>query len=156
LKEALRPLGQQLDAALAGPKYGGLTPLEKRAVLILAVNAVMIIESGQCSDPSAQGSAAESFLFTFAGIGRKPLKPVFDLPPARKSDLLDEAMDLASQQPEDTKRINALCNGKLLPASAAKPIAERRAGARQVLSIGLSPPARQEPAAPQPPADATH
>jgi hypothetical protein len=156
LKAALVSLGQQVNNALEGPEYSGFNQLEKRTVLLLTVNTVMIIEAGQCSDPSAQGSAAESFLFTYVGIARKAMQPVFDLPAARKAEILDKAMDLASQQPPDDKRINALCDGKVLPASSVKPIAEQQALARQVMSLALSPPPREEPAATPPPAGPTH
>jgi hypothetical protein len=145
LKEALRSLGQQIDGALAGPTYSGLDPLERRTVLILAVNAVMIMEAGQCSDPSAQGSAAESFLFTYVGIGRKQMQPVVDLPAARKAELLDKALNLASQQPPDANRVDALCRGKVLSAPSVRPIAEQQALARQVMSLALSPPPRTDP-----------
>jgi|SRR5579863_307687 len=148
VQEAMGRLGERIGSALA-KRSDGLDPLEKRTVGVLAIYAALIVETGECADPSAAGSAAETFLFTFAGLGRKSLQPIFDLPASRKTDLLDKAMAVASQVTPDAGLAESLCHGALLPALSAKPIAERLQGARQVLSLGLSPPTSN--ASPQPP-----
>src|SRR5438132_9204622 len=141
---AIRRLGESIDSALAGAQYAGFDPLQKRTVALLAVNAALIIETGQCADPSASGSAAESFLFMFAGAGRKALQPIFALSAARKAELVDRAMELESQRTMDPELVDHLCDGRLLPASSIKPITERRDVARQVLLLGLSPPTSEK------------
>jgi hypothetical protein len=148
--EAIR---QRIDGALADHAYNGLDPLEKRTIAYLAVNAVMIIETGQCAEAGAAGTAAEGFLFTFGSFGRKGLQRIFELPAARKTDLVDKAMELASQQTPDAGLTHSICDGRLLPASSIKPIAERREEARQVLLLGLSPPTSNTLTQPPPPGE---
>ncbi len=152
--EAVGHLGQRIDSALADPRYNGLNPVEKRLVAYLALNAMMMVETGQCADLSAPGSAAESFLYTFTALSRGSLKPVFELPAARKTDLVDSAVELASQQAPDADLTERICDGRLLPASSVKPVAERREGARYVLMLGLSQPPSNSPTPhAQPPGD---
>lgn len=143
---AVRRLGESIDNALAGAQYAGFDPLQKRTLALLAVNAALIIETGKCADPSAPASAAESFLFMFAGIGRKAVQPIFALSAARKAELVDRAIELESQRTPDPELVELLCYGRLLPPSSIKPIAERRDMARQVLLLGLSPPTSEKPA----------
>lgn len=144
---AMRRLGESIDGALAAEQYTGFDPLEKRTVGLLAVSAVLMVETDQCADRSAAGSAAESFLFAFRGVGRKALQPIFALSAARKTELVDRAMELESQRTPDPELVNDLCDGRLLPAESIKPVAERRDAARRVLLLGLSPPSSEKPAA---------
>jgi hypothetical protein len=134
--DAIRRIDAQIDRALADPSYGGFDIPQKRALGTLIVNALLILDTGQCADRSAPGAAAETFLF----IGRKMLPPLLGLPTSRKAELVDKAVELASEQTGDAALTDSLCHGKLLPASSVQPLAQRQAAARQVLLLGLSPP----------------
>ncbi|HET9390978.1 MAG TPA: hypothetical protein VFO44_15125 [Steroidobacteraceae bacterium] len=133
-------LDKQLQSALAGRAYDGLDSLEKRAVVLMAENAIKIVAAGECADATAQPANAEGFLAMFTGPGRHVFKPIFDLPTARKTELVDKAMEIASQ-PRDAEFIDTICQTQLAAAWSVKPIAERRQVARQVLLMALSPPA---------------
>jgi hypothetical protein len=140
IPSALQALGAQIDESLMQSKYEGLDKLGRRAASTLAVSAAMITDSGRCADPSASGSAAETLLFTFDGIGRKVYQPILDLPDKQKSLLIDFAMDVEAKRQSAQDLTSLVCHDKILPDSAAKPLAERRAAARQVLSLTLFPP----------------
>ena len=142
LPPALQALGARIDDTLTQSRYGGLDQLQRNAA---ATSAAMMVDAGRCSDPSAAGSAAETLLFTFDGLGRKLHQPIFDLPDSSKSVLIDFAMDLESQRQPAQDLTSMICHEQTLPESATKPLAERRAAARQVLALALSP---QKPAAP--------
>lgn len=130
---------------LKQPKYASLGLQEKQLLIILATSAATITDSGRCVDPSASGSAAEVFIFTI-GILRRREPTTFEV--SRKTELVELAMDMEAQRPPSQDLTNALCHGQVLPASAANSLVERRAAARRVLVLGLSPP-------PSPPATAT-
>jgi hypothetical protein len=138
LHRALLPMAERLDAELGGPAYGGLDPTEKHVVAYLAINAVVISDSGQCAIPSDQREPAQSFFSGFAAKTRGAFQPVAALPEARKTELLDTAMQLASQQPPDPQRVAALCHGSIKPGWAAQPADQART--RQLLQLALSPP----------------
>jgi len=137
---ALQALGAQIDESLMQSKYEGLDKLGRRAASTLAISAAMITDAGRCADPSASGSAAETLLFTFDGIGRKVYQPILDLPEKQKSLLVDFAMDVEAKRQSAQDLTSLVCHEKILPESAVKPLAERRAAARQVLSLTLSAP----------------
>ena len=140
IPSALQALGAQIDESLMQFKYEGLDKLGRRAASTLAISAAMITDAGRCADPSASGSAAETLLFTFDGIGRKVYQPILDLPEKQKSLLIDFAMDVEAKRQSAQDLTSLVCHDKILPESAVKPLAERRAAARQVLSLTLSPP----------------
>jgi len=127
--------------------YDGLDKLQRSTAAQLAISAAMIVDAGRCADPSAAGSAAETLLFTLDGMGRKLHQPIFDLPESSKSFLIDFAMGVESQRQPAQDLTSVVCHDQILPESATKPLSERRAAARQVLVLALSPP---KPAAPEP------
>jgi len=118
IPSALQAFGAQIDESLMQSKYEGLDKLGRRA----------------------SGSAAETLLFTFDGIGRKLYQPILDLPEKQKFLLIDFAMEVEAKRQSAQDLTSLVCHDKILPESAVKPLAERRAAARQVLSLTLSPP----------------
>jgi hypothetical protein len=116
-------------AVLTRPEYSGLNGIEKATVTFFAVQALLIVESGRCGDAVAEEAAVETFLLTFLGLSHKSLKPVVALPDTRKTELVDAAMQLAS---EEEGRI-AGCPEHLLSEGTVKPLNERRERAHNVL-----------------------
>ena len=139
LHRAILPMAQRIDAELASPAYSGLDPAEKHVVAFLAINAVVIGESGQCAMPSDQREPTQSFYSGFATMAQQAFRPVVSLPIDRKTQLLDTAMELASRQPPDPERVAVLCHGSIKPGWAARPADQART--RQLLNLALSPPA---------------
>jgi hypothetical protein len=123
--------------SLKQPKYDSLDAQQKRLLLMLASSAAVIVDTERCADPSASGSAAESVIGTLA-ILRRRTPTVLEVP--RKAELIDFAMDIESMRPPEQDLTGVLCHGQVLPDSTVKSSDERRAVARQVLSLGLSPP----------------
>jgi hypothetical protein len=127
-------------------KYQGLDKLERTAAASLAVSAAIMVDAGRCPDTSGSGSAAETILFAFEGIGRKVFQPIFDLPQSRKSLLIDFAMEVESQRQPAQDLTDVVCHHEVLPESKVMPLSQRRAGARQLLAMALSPPKPEPPA----------
>ena len=116
-------------AVLTRPEYSGLDGIEKATVTFFAMQALLIVQAGRCGDAVAQEAAVETFFLTFLGLSHKSLKLVVALPDTRKTELVDTAMQLAS---EEEGRI-AGCPGHLLSEGAVKPLNERRARAHNAL-----------------------
>jgi hypothetical protein len=137
---ALQALGDRINKTLTQPKYAGLDKLQRTTAATLAISAAMIVDGGRCSDRSAPGSAAETLLSTFDGMGRRVHQPIFDLPESSKTSLIDFAMDVESQRQPAQDLTSVVCHDQILPEATTEPLSERRAAARQVLALALSPP----------------
>jgi len=117
------------DAVLTRPEYSGLSGFEKATVTFFATQALLMIESGRCADAYSEQAAVETFLLTFLSLSHNAMKPILTLPNTRKTELVDTAMKLASEEAGKSD----WCRGHLLPENAVQPLSERRARARNLL-----------------------
>jgi hypothetical protein len=139
-------LGARIDEAFTQSRYESLDKLQRHTAATLAISAAMMVDAGRCTDPSASGSAAETLIFTFDGLGRTANQPIFDLPESSKLLLIDFAMDVESARQPAQDLTSVVCHSQVLPESATRPLAERRSAARHVLALVISPP---KPATPE-------
>jgi len=117
------------NAVLTRPQYSGLNGTEKATVTFFAFHALLMVESGRCTDAYSEQAAVETFLLTFLTLSHDGLKPILDLPSTRKTKLVDTAMALASEEAGKSD----WCRGHLLPDKSVQPLSERRARARKLL-----------------------
>lgn len=119
------------------PKYDALDAREKRLLVMLATLAATMVDSGRCADASAAGSAAEASIFSI-GIWLRRAPTPLQVP--IRTELVELAMNMESNRPMQHDLTDALCRGRIVSASNTKSLTERRARAREVLILGLSPP----------------
>jgi hypothetical protein len=116
-------------AVLTSPQYSGLSGAEKATVTFFAFHGLLLVESGRCAQAYSEQSAVETFLLTFLTLSHDGLKPILTLPNARKTELVDTAMKLASEEAGKSD----WCRGHLLPGKSVQPLSERQARARNLL-----------------------
>jgi hypothetical protein len=111
---AIASLQSYLRETLKKPDYGSFGAQEKQLLVILASFAAAIVDSERCADPSASGSAAESYIFMM-GMLRRRSPTVLEVP--KKTELVDLAMDLESKRGPARDLTGALCHGRVLSDS---------------------------------------
>ena len=135
-------------AIMTRPEYSGLSSQEKTTVVFFAVNTLILVESGRCAAPYSEQAAVENFLLTFLSLSHGTLQPIVALPDTRKTELVDKAAELASEEEREEGKATRCPGGRLLPDEAIKPLPERQARARNLLLRAILA-ANSDPSAPE-------
>jgi len=115
--------------------------------VFFAMQTLLIVESGRCAAPFSEEAAVETSLLAFLNRSHNTMRPVVALSSTRKTELVDKAVELVSEEQGDEVKTTRCPEGRVLPPNAIKPLGERQARARHVLLMAVLA-ANTDPSAP--------